>query len=291
MDINNFKKIIKYVLATAFIEPMEKDAYYCPVNVLLIAPAECGKTRLLKGFWAKKTLECMDLSPKVITTTIVPKLESQEVRYLIIPDMIQILGHKRVTSGATIGFLNALIEEGVKDNNFYGLEFHLKNIVTCGLMTAITTDEFYSNLRKWNAIGFLHRFLPISYNYSNQTLKLIHDEISSGRMFREIEDLTNSLPNKDKKIKISIPRNFASDIQVLVYRITERFNKMFYMYGNRKVYLDIKGFRLHDRLRQLTRAICYIESKGKRKEVNSEDIKILYSIENLINMPNSELLV
>lgn len=291
MNPQNFKNLMKYTIATAFVEPSEKGAYYCPANVLLIAPAECGKTRILKGIWAKKVLETMDLSSKLIAEKLVPQLESDEIRYIVIPDLIQLLGHKKTTAGSTIGFLNAVIEEGVKDNTFYGLEFHLKNTVNCGLLTAITTAEFYGNLRKWNAIGFLHRFLPVSYNYSEKTLREIHNEIASGKLFREVEDLSAKLPHKNKRVKVSIPKDFADDIQLLVYRIVERFNKMYYMYGNRKVFLDIKGFRLHDRLRQLARAICYIEGKGKRREVNSTDIKILYELEGLFNLPNSELVI
>ncbi len=289
MNLKNFKNLIKYSIATVFVEPYEKEAYYCPVNLLLIAPAECGKTRLLDGILCKKTYETLDLSPKVIKEKIIPKIEQGETSFLIIADLIQLLGHKKITSNTTIHFLNALMEEGVKDNDFYGLEFHLNKKINCGVLAGVTTTKFFENLKEWNAIGFLHRIVPVSYNYSRETIIKIHKEIASGEMFR---DINNVDLERKRKIKIKIPQRYADDIQLLVIRIVDRFSnfKIKKRSGTKDkwIYFDIKGFRLHDRLRQIARAICFLDGKGKRKEVNASDIQKLYELEQIINLPNTE---
>ena len=295
--IEKIKELIKYSIATMFVKPSEKGAYFCPVNLMLIAPPETGKTRILKGFFCKKTLEIMDLSPKLIKEAIIPKLESQEIKFLIIPDLIQLLGHKQNTVRSTIGFLNALIEEGVKDNLFYGMEFHLKEFVHCGLITAITTQEFYKNILDWNGIGFLHRIMPISYDYSKGKIHEIHKEIASGQMFKESNEI--SVGNGNNKFKpISIPEKYSADIQLIVFRVMERlktFSVKSYKGSKSKnkeaIFFDSKGFRLHDRLRQLARAICYIDGNGKRKSVNADDINKLREITEVINFPNSKSLI
>lgn len=288
-----FKNMIKYSIATAFVKPDKKNIMFSPVNLLLIASAECGKTRLLNQIKCVKTYTTLDLSPKIITSKIVPLLEKQEIAFLVIPDMIQMMGHKKTTSGSTIGFLNALIEEGIKDSDFYGLEFHLKKPVSAGLITAITTEEFYDNILKWNNIGFLHRILPISYDYSETTVQDIHNIISSGELFKEINEIN---VKKNKPVSIDIPKLIGSEIQILVYKIVDRFKELrvkTYKGGKnrnpKEVYFDIKGFRLHDRLRQIIRAICFIDSKGKRKIVNADDFLKLRDISEILNFPNTKL--
>lgn len=285
-----FKELIKYAIATTFVRPSEKNAYFCPVNLMLIAPPECGKTRILKGILCKKTYETMDLSPKIIQNTIIPGIEKGDFTYLIITDLIQLVGHKKVTSSSTIRLLNALIEEGVKDSDFFGLDFHLKETIKCGLITGITIEEFYANLKEWNKIGFLHRNLPVTYDYSTQKVNEIHQIIASGKLFSDINEiaLKRNIP-----LKISIPDKYSQDILLIMNRILEKF-KGFKIKKIRKgskdieVFFDVKGFRIHDRLRQLARAICLIEGKGKRKIVNSNDINKLREIEDLINFPNTK---
>lgn len=293
IDTNLFKDALKYSIATAFVKPDNDEVYYCPVNILLIAGAECGKTRLLNQILCKKTYKTLDLSPKIIINSIIPKISSKEIAFLIIPDMIQLLGHKKTTTGSTIGFLNALIEEGIKDSDFYGLDFHLNEHAKAGLITAITTEEFYENIIKWNNIGFLHRILPISYDYSDVTVNKIHATISNGELFKEINQIEFK---KDDPKPITIPQKYSADINLLANQITSRFKELTIRTykgskdkNSHKVTFDVKGFRIHDRLRQLARAICFLDSKGKRKEVNSEDILKLTEISQAFNFPNTKI--
>jgi len=290
VDIEVFRNAVKYIIASIYVRPSEKKAYFCPVNLLFIAPAECGKTRFLKGFFAKKVMEVMDLSPKLIKDTLIPKLLSKEIGVLVIPDLIQLVGHKKTTSDSTITFLNALIEEGVKDSLFYGLDFHLPEKVNCSLVTGITPNEFYGHLIKWDSIGFLHRFLPISYDYSEEMIDKVHLEISSGEMFSEVEKLGINVKNP---IKIKISKQYSEDIQRIVRRLVRKLGQFTVKkykartgkYEDKK--FDIKGFRLHDRFRQLARAICFVDSRGRRKEVNGEDVNKLSQFEDIINLPNT----
>lgn len=295
MTQQNFTELLKYSIASGFVKPSERGAYYTPINIMLIAGAECGKTRLLTQFSCKKAYKTLDLSPKIISNSLIPKLEKQEITFLIIPDLIQMLGHKKNTVDSTVGFLNAIIEEGVKDNDFYGQEFHLKTKVNVGLITAITTIEFYQNIYKWNSIGFLHRILPVSYDYTESTVNSIHAIISDGRLLDEINEIKMK---NGQKASIKIPKHFSEDIMQIMYRVRDRFSQLrIKTYKGSKtghlheLKLDIKGFRLHDRLRQLARAICWLDSKGLRKEVNAGDINKLRELSEFLNFPNSKLCV
>lgn len=292
--LQQIKELIKYSIATTFVEPYNKSEKFSPVNLMLIAPAECGKTRQLSGILCRKTYETLDISPKIITQTIVPKIYNREISFLVIPDLIQMLGHKKTTKDSIIGFLNALIEEGVKDSDFFGLEFHLDRKIHAGLLTAVTTEKFYNNVKNWNDIGFLHRILPVTYDYSEMKVNQINSDIASGKLFQEINQIAI---DRKKPMKIKIPDKYAQDIMLIMERIRARFKEFSvksYSKGNRNkknIYLDIKGFRLHDRLRQLSRAIAFYDSKGKRKEVNANDIVKLRQISEVINFPNTTILL
>lgn len=292
---NLIKDIIKYSIATTFVKPASKNEKFSPVNILLIAPAECGKTRHLNQIFCKKTYKTLDISPKIITQTLIPRVQSGEISYFIIPDLIQMLGHKKTTKDSIIGFLNALIEEGVKDSDFFGLEFHLTEKIYAGLLTAVTTAKFYENVMDWNNIGFLHRILPITYDYSSVKVDEINGKIAYGQLTEEINKIALERKNPEK---IVIPKEFSNSINLIMEEIRARFqNFAIKTYKGSKsknaynVYLDIKGFRLHDRLRQLARAICFIESKGKRKEVNAQDIVKLRRISRMFNFPNTTYII
>ena len=289
----NFKELIKYATASVFVKPYEKEGYYCPVNLALISPPECGKTRLLGGILCKKTYETMDLSPKNIKERVIPMVEKGEKGVLVITDLIGLLGHKKITSNSTIRFLNALIEEGVQNNDFYGMEFHLEKKVKCGLIFGVTNGEFKEKVYEWNKIGFLHRIIPISYDYSEAKINEIQGLIASGKLFNDINEIAIE---RNKPTAIKIPDKYSADINILTQRVVERLRKFVIKRARIStkeidIYFDIKGFRLHDRLRQLARAIAFLDSKGKRKEVNSSDIEKLYSLEHLINFPNSKIMV
>lgn len=290
--LQQIKELVRYSIATTFVKPYNKGEKFSPVNLMLIAPAECGKTRQLSGILCRKTYETLDISPKIVTQTLVPKIYNREISFLIIPDLIQMLGHKKTTKDSIIGFLNALIEEGVKDSDFFGLEFHLDRKIHAGLLTAVTTEKFFSNVKNWNDIGFLHRILPITYDYSEMKVNEINSDIASGKLFQEINQIAI---DRKQPIKIKIPNKYSQDIMLIMERVRARFKEFkikTYNLENRNkksIYLDIKGFRLHDRLRQLARAIAFHDSKGKRKEVNANDIIKLRQISEVLNFPNTTI--
>lgn len=248
------EKIVELTLLTGFIK---NDI---PTSLMLIADAEHAKTSILRGFKCYKTIETADISPKVITTTLVPLLRTYSVNHLIIPDMVKVLSHKTATVNATVAFFNALMEEGILRSMFFGQVFDFEVPRVCGIITSVTKDFFKYVCKKWHQIGFTSRFLPVSYKYSKETRTEIHKLIRQNIFYKEIKELAaEDKVLYDRRFNISIPNDIASSLSVRAQRIAdEQCEYSFYIpvQGGKqmKINLNILGFRLHRQLRQLVRA-------------------------------------
>ena len=139
------EELVKYSLLTGYL----KDDYSVPTSLMLIAPPKDGKTTIINEIECKDVLSTMDLSSKPIKDKIIPLLAKGKLHHLLITDMVKMLSHKPETCASVVAFLNALMEEGVKDNLFFGQTFNLKNRVYCGIITSITPPFFYKEFRKW----------------------------------------------------------------------------------------------------------------------------------------------
>jgi len=248
------ERIIELALLTGFI------GNGGPVSVMLIADAEHAKTSVLRGFRCYKTIETADISPKVIRDDIVPLLRTYSLNHIIIPDMVKVLSHKTATVNATIAFFNAMMEEGIMRSMFFGQTFELDVPRVCGIITSVTNDFFKTVCKKWHDIGFTSRFLPVSYQYSEETKAEIHKLIRRNVFYKEVKDLaTEDREAYDRRFNIEIPDDIASRISIYAQDAAKASaGYSFYMSvqgGKRaKFNVNIVGFRLHKQLRQLVRA-------------------------------------
>lgn len=261
---------------------------YAPLSIILIAEPECAKTSMLLKFNCPHTIETADLSSKPITDFVVPLLAKDELHHIIIPDMIKLLSHRETTVNSTIAFLNALMEEGIKQNLFFGQTFEFKTRKKCGLLTAVTFDFYYKMYRKWREIGFTSRFLPISYKYSKDTVSMIHDAIENNEIF--IDQLKIK---KVRKQKIGIPKEHGAWLNIKANTIAEQQSNetiVIRVRGGKqkRQSLNVYGFRLHKQLRKLVRSIALSD---KKNTVTWEHIKELDGLIDYIRMPKNPKLL
>jgi hypothetical protein len=111
----------------------------------------------------------------------------EELRYIILPDLISVFSHTGNTRKALIGFLNTGIEEGLREVNTYisGLvdTKSFKEPVRFGLATGVTKQILFQKARVkyWYNIGFMSRLLPVSYSYTDKQIKEIREHIASSK--------------------------------------------------------------------------------------------------------------
>lgn len=279
MKLEKIERLIELSLISGYI----KDDT-APLSLILIANPESGKTKMILKFDAPHTIETTDLSSKPITEKIVPMLRNNELHHILIPDMIKILSHRETTTDSTVAFLNSLMEEGVKKSLFFGQTFEFKERKKCGIITALTFDYFYKVFRKWREIGFISRFIPISFSYGTDTILLINESIEKNVIYSDMIKM-----KKIAKKKVEINKEISAYVNVESMKAIEQQREekivVSVQGGNQKrVPIKIYGFRFHKQMRKLIKAIAL--SHG-RTSVNWEDAKEFKTLIDYVRLPKN----
>jgi len=187
IDIEPLIDIIKLTLQTGYVKHLET-----PVNLILIAKPESGKTSAMSTFKRiKGTYMTNNLTQAVIVSKILPMIEHKGLKHLIIPDILNCIQKDRRTQQGFVNMIKSLIEEGITSLD----TFHMRTSkvydppVRCGLITAITTDSFKGHYNEktqrfesgvkhyWKRIGLASRFVPFTYEYEISKILKIFESI------------------------------------------------------------------------------------------------------------------
>jgi hypothetical protein len=204
-DIDPLVEMVRLNLLTPYIRNQK------PNSLLIIAPPESGKTEVMKKFAVNKNVAYLsDVTAYGIQRDYFRAIEDGEVRHIIIPDLLKPLSRKESTVKSFTTMMNGLIEEGIAGiSTFASARPQSAKHVKCGLITAITSDEFRDNRHNWKRIGFLSRLIPFSYSYGLPTVNKIFEYILGLDYFKERE-IQLTVPNQDREIRL--PRKYAQAI-------------------------------------------------------------------------------
>jgi hypothetical protein len=193
------------------------------------------------------------------------KIESGEIRHIMIPDLLKPLARKESTVNSFITMMNGLIEEGVAAMSTYATSrlMAFKKPVKVGLITAITSDEFNDNRHNWKKKSFLSRVIPFSYSYGMNTINKVFESILDLDYMKE-EDIKLNLPKEDTAV--NLPEKYARSILPSTTMIAEA----------QQTY----GFRLQKQFQALLQASAL--DRGK-KSVNRSDVDRVLRLMNWVN--------
>jgi hypothetical protein len=266
INTKSIESLIELCLLSGFIKDDEP-----PLSMILIANPESGKTKLIDSLDCPNTLETSDLSSKAITEVIIKRIDDDKnpVNHIIIPDFIKVMAHKQVVVQSTMAFLNALMEEGIKRQLYYGSYLELRKRRKVGLLTSVTTDYYFKMFRTWHEIGFTSRFIHVSFEYSNDTIHLIHQAIKNNTIFNDYKKM-----KKPKRTDIKIPNEISEKLLFIVETMlkSQQNNKIRFRAKGGKlssVSLGDYGFRLHKQIRKLLKSIAL---KNHRNYVTWSDL-------------------
>lgn len=253
IELDDLIKLVNLVILTGKVKNGRS------VSVLLISDPETGKTQILELFMnLEPILWANDLSGKVLATDVARKVEEGKT-HIIIPDLLKVLGHQKIVVRHTMTMLNAIMEEGLKAVLFYGTQIEFKQPVRCGVIAAITKDAFAARERHWKSIGFVSRCLLVSFKYSPDTVRKVHEHIKDGFPLKTMQIITG------KPTKVDIPREIAEKTKDLVLARTP--------FGT--------GFRLHKQLRLLLQAHALYSGRSKVIMADFEEVRRLSKFMNL----------
>ena len=267
-DLEPLVDMITLTIYTAYVKNVQK-----PNSLLVIGKPESGKTDVMKKFIRNKNIVYLsDVTAFGIERDYLAKIETGEIRHLVIPDILKPLSRKESTVRTFVTTMNALVEEGIASESTYITKRVSQVPVKCGLITAITGDELRDQRHNWGRIGFLSRIVPFSYSYGIETVKRIFDYILGLDYLKEHDIELKRIPKQDKAIKL--PRRYAQAILPSTTTIARA--------------QDTYGFRLQKQFQALLQASAL--EKG-RTSVNSRDVERVLHLMNWVNFDENPIMV
>ena len=264
--LDYLERIVSLVLYSGYI----KDER--PLSILIIAPAESGKTDCVLQFSDNNGVAVVtDATPYGIIRDFFDDIQKGRLKHLIIPDLTIPLSDNMVRL-KFISFLTALIEEGVLNiSKYYRSALPMKDAVKarCGIITCLVPEVMKDRRRKWASIGFLSRALPFTYAYTKDAVQSILGYIQNG------EHLFN------KKIMIDFPEE-AVDVKLDAKYAVELTPAVKVLAEATSVY----GFRYQRQYQTLLKC-CALANN--RNEVNSSDVEEIRKIIMFLNFEYSPI--
>lgn len=170
-----------------------------PMSIMLIGPSGVAKSKAIMQY--KSGLGC-HLTTDVTSSgmqDLLAKDSKEEIRFIIIPDFNIVLSHRHATLQLTIANLLSMTSEGsirIDDGRAVKEVKHSP----VGILSAMTPPMYSAIGKKWVALGFSRRFLPVNYDYSLATKEKIQNSIAAG--------LTTMLQLAEKRL--TMPATFAN---------------------------------------------------------------------------------
>jgi hypothetical protein len=215
-----------------------------PVSVMLIAEQESAKTEALKYFRGTSTIRYLsDLTSRGLSP-FKNDIQNGTMRHIVLLDLVRILCHGKGVSERTIQTLASLMEEGESETSDGGGREKWSDFPRIGALMGITPAFFKSKRGRWRATGFLTRFLPVAFRYTDSTVKEIHQAIAMGGHTPE--------PHPEKIPVLPCQIFCAPQFALQLSRRAEKLGAQMNSYG----------FRYHRILRALAKAAARIDGKG-----------------------------
>ncbi len=272
LEIEPLLEMVRLTLQTGYVKHCET-----PVNLLLIAKPEHAKTSAMAAFKIKGTFTTNNITQAVIISKILPMIENEGLKHLIIPDLLNAIEKDYTTRQGFLNLVKTLIEEGITSLDTFNLRTNkvYSPPIKCGLITGTTSESYrgyYDETEKrwkggvkyeWKRIGLLSRFVPFSYEYELSKINRIFKCI-------ENEELQKTpMPKqsiKRKMIEVQGNPELFAQFEILSLKLGQE--------------AGCYGLRMQRNLQVLAKANAILNG---RKEVIQNDIETVLRLGNWIN--------
>lgn len=271
IELEAVEKIVRLALWTGNLKDVR------PLSVLIVAKKESAKTETLAQFADNDgVLYLNSFTPTSFMEEYILEFQNEKYHHIIIPDLLNCISRQKYLVDTTITFLNAFTEEGIKEilsKAFEGSKIPLTRPVRGGVITSIADEDFQTRWKKWSSVGFLTRFLPVSFKYGldvvNQILLACAEQDEAEVLGKHIKMELPNILNNDRftKIKITIPIELSHELIEPGKNMQKR--------------LSTYGFRGVRHLRRLALANALVNN---RNEVNQDDIDEVLELSKFCNL-------
>ena len=182
MIIPNVEPIISIVELVAYTGGLKG---HNPISILVCAPTGHGKTQwVMKRFEKNRGIHRAEMLTRIGIAKWLFKPGDehwQGLHHLIIADATTVLGGTDVNENLE-GYLQSLNYEGTSGYHSLHLpSVNLPHPVTIGLIAGLVPATIRRRGKRWAETGFLRRYLPTSYSYTQEQLKNLMELTLRGR--------------------------------------------------------------------------------------------------------------
>lgn len=263
IKIDEIKMIVRKAIFSGYLKD-EK-----PLSLLISALPESGKTTVLEGFYRTDGLLLVSDATAygiIKETNDLKDIQNGSIKHIIIPDLIAPLSKRPETSKTFVAFMNALIEEGIVNISSYAVKITKQKVpARCGLITAITPEYLNDQRHGWLKMGFLSRMLPVSYSYSQSTVREIFDYIMREE---HLESDLEKLELPVRNVEVTLDEEYAKSIFPFVSASVLKAEGLY-------------GFRLQRQAQTLLKASALEQG---RTEVTKEDVHTVINVLDYVNL-------
>jgi len=243
---------IESVLTSAYVE----DGH--TLSGIVISSPDAGKSERLMEYAHSPGIQVLnDATAYGISKFLIEDIAKGNIRHLIIPDLLRILGRSPQIAAEFVNLLNGLCEEGLTGTLTYNLHIISNQPIKCGFLTAVTADRYKTVRRWWTSIGFASRIIPFVYGYNKEDLAKARDDVKNQRRVFKDRKLETKKPTK--VVIQSEARTKLGDLALKVSSLNS----------------DFTAFRSIRNVVALAQAHALL--KGRRK-VDGEDVQFIESL-------------
>jgi len=263
--------IVALTLETAFV--YDRVDGYRPASLLLIAKPESGKTSAIETFRDLKYVKYLnEVTVKTLVNQVFPLIEKREVRFILIPDILNCVEKKTYTRQPLLNTFKSLVDEGVTEILTPYKIYKFSGNIKAGLISAITRSGFYKGQHRYSLfedlkrMGFLSRMIPFSYKYPIDLFIKIFRYIEGSEIPRNETVIIPKIITRKNPVKFEPDPELFPDLRVISMRLG--------------AISDAYGIRVQKNLQKM----CYANSlMNGRKYVTREDINKILELSRWMN--------
>lgn len=250
----DLEKIVLLALASAY---LINDK---PASLMIVSERpESGKTELVRKFGKNKGIVMLsDVTAFSMWRDLHDEIEKGKIKHIIIPEFLAPLS-RRTSLDSLIATFQMMIEEGLTEihSGFLKEAIKFSRPIVVGLIVCMPLNAYAANKPNWEMLGFLSRFLLVTYKYDGHTIDAIFDNIMEEEHYQQEDKESDFNP-----AMVNIPRPIAEKCLALSTSITQQARNEGKLYG----------FRELKNIKRLVRANALLKAtENKYKDTGASD--------------------
>ena len=263
---DQLEEIIETVLYSARI----KDSV--PVSILLIAKSGTAKSALIKQYQGPNIHPCDSFSSQGMWDTAISD-QKNEIAFMTVPDMNPTLSRKPSTVQSVIANLLTLLYDGsVRIND--GRREKMCKHSPIGLISAVTPEIYRANAKRWLWLGIRRRIIPLFFEYSNETIRLLQGHVRKGKIHSALNGKKTIVLPKPYTCAIDERHGVFLEAESTAFSVTLGKNGTWDKSNSKMAWIDsgLVPVSPHLTLRSLAQAHARRDNRAK---VNDSDIDFI----------------